>query len=58
MILESQTESKEVIIASTFLRYLMQFRTRKLDVYKDSLLEQTVASERVEVVSPESSWVE
>lgn len=36
----------------------MQFRTRSLDLYKDSLLEQMVASEQGEVVSPESCWVE
>ena len=37
---------------------LMQFRTWRIDVYKDTLLGQMASSEEAEVWSPESCWIE
>ena len=37
---------------------LMQFRPRRIDVYKDTLLRQMASSEQAEVWSPESCWIE
>ena len=37
---------------------LMQFRTRRIDVYEDTLLGQMASSEEAEVWSPESCWIE
>ena len=58
IILEPPTVSKEVIIVSICVMYLVQFRIRSTDVYKDTLMGQMVAPEQVEVASPESCWVE